>query len=60
MPKPPASAVYRRAHENRSRSASRSTLAKASFIERDFGEVTVMGTDVKGNVALLGTRRRAD
>src|SRR6202040_1228397 len=30
MPKPPASAVYRYAHENRSRSALRSTLAKAS------------------------------
>src|SRR5580658_10141643 len=28
MPKPPASAVYRCAHENRSRSALRSTLAK--------------------------------
>src|SRR5580693_1351248 len=31
MPKPPASAVYRYAHENRSRSALRSTLAKAMF-----------------------------
>ncbi len=29
MPKPPVSAVYGRAHENRSRSAPRSTLAKA-------------------------------
>src|SRR5580700_5165781 len=36
MPKPPVRAVYGRAHENRSRSASRSTLAKASFVERDF------------------------
>jgi hypothetical protein len=35
-PKPPARAVYRCARENRSRSASRSTLAKASFVERDF------------------------
>ena len=33
---------------------------KASLCERDVGYVTVMGTDVKGNVALLGTRRRAD
>ena len=31
MPKPPASAVYRCTRENRSRSASRSTLAKAMF-----------------------------
>jgi hypothetical protein len=31
MPKPPASAVYRCAHENRSRSALRSTLAKAMY-----------------------------
>ena len=33
---------------------------KAPFVERDFGDVTVMGTDVKGNVALFGTDRRAD
>ena len=37
MPKPPASAVYSRAHENRSRSALRSTLAKGVLRERDFG-----------------------
>jgi hypothetical protein len=37
MPKPPASAVYRYAHENRSRSASRSTLAKGVLRERDVG-----------------------
>jgi hypothetical protein len=41
--------------ENRSRSASRSTLAKASFVERDVGYVTVMGTKVKRDVSLLGT-----
>ena len=58
MPKPPASAVYRCAHENRPRSASRSTLAKGVLRERDGGNVTVMGMKVKGNVALLGTRRR--
>jgi hypothetical protein len=33
--------------ENRSRSASRSTLAKGVLRERDFGEVTVTGTKVK-------------
>src|SRR5580693_1576615 len=33
---------------------------KASLYERDFGYVTVLGTDVKGNVALFGTPRRAD
>src|ERR1700682_1322291 len=37
MPKPPASAVYRCTRENRSRSASRSTLAKGVLCERDFG-----------------------
>ena len=31
MPKPPMRAVYGRARGNRSRSASRSTLAKASY-----------------------------
>jgi len=60
MPKPPASAVYRCAHENRSRSASRSTLAKGVLRERDLGWVTVVGTDVKDNVALLGTGCGAD
>ena len=60
MPKPPVSAVYRRAHENRSRSALRSTLAKGVLRERDVGNVTVMGTAVKDNVSLLGTHRRAD
>jgi hypothetical protein len=44
MPKPPASAVYRRAHENRSRSALRSTLAKGVLRERDGCYVTVMET----------------
>jgi hypothetical protein len=42
-------------HENRSRSASRSTLAKGVLRERDGAYVTVVGTNVKGNVALLGT-----
>jgi hypothetical protein len=56
MPKPPASAVYRCAHENRSRSASRSTLAKGVLRERDGGYVTAVGTKVKSDVALLGTR----
>ena len=37
MPKPPASAMYRCARENRSRSALRSTLAKGVLRERDFG-----------------------
>jgi hypothetical protein len=60
MPKPPVSAVYRYAPENRSRSASRSTLAKGVLRERDFGYVAAAGTKVKGNVALLGTRRRAE
>jgi hypothetical protein len=60
MPKPPVSAVYRRAHENRSRSALRSTLAKGVLRERDGGNVTVMGTAVKDNVSLLGTHRMAD
>jgi hypothetical protein len=46
--------------ENRSRSASRSTLAKASFVERDFAYVTVMETRVKRNVAILGTHRGVD
>ncbi len=36
MPKPPASAVYRRAHENRSRSALRSTLAKGVPLRAGF------------------------
>ena len=44
MPKPPASAVYRCAHENRSRSALRSTLAKGVLRERDGGYVTATGT----------------
>jgi hypothetical protein len=47
-PKPPARAVYRRARGNRPRSAFRSTLAKASFVERDLGEVIGMATCVKG------------
>jgi hypothetical protein len=42
-------------HENRSRSASRSTLAKGVLRERDFGYVTAMGTRVKGDVALFAT-----
>src|SRR4029077_408357 len=36
MPKPPASAVYGRAHENRSRSALRSTLAKGVPLRAGF------------------------
>jgi hypothetical protein len=60
MPKPPASAVYLCVHENRSRSALRSTLAKGGLRERAFGWVTVMGTNVKDNVALLGTHRWGD
>ena len=36
MPKPPASAVYRYAHENRSRSALRSTLAKGVPLRAGF------------------------
>jgi len=36
MPKPPASAVYRRAHENRPRSALRSTLAKGVPLRAGF------------------------
>ncbi len=47
-------------HENRPRSASRSTLAKGALCERDSRYVTAMGTKVKASVALLGTRRRAD
>ena len=35
MPKPLVNAVYGCAHENRPRSAFRSTLAMASFVERD-------------------------
>ena len=55
IPKPPASAVYRCTRENRSRSASGSTLAKGVLRERDDGYVTVMGTRVKSIVTLLGT-----
>ena len=40
MPKPPANAVYRHAHENHSRSASRSTLAKAIVCQLTKAEVT--------------------
>src|SRR6202035_3849150 len=36
MPKPPASAVYRYAHENRPRSALRSTLAKGVPLRAGF------------------------
>jgi hypothetical protein len=46
-------------NENRSRSASRSTLAKGVLRERDFGDVTIMGTKVKSDVTLLRTTRRA-
>jgi hypothetical protein len=39
--------VYLSAHENRSRSASRSTLAKGVLRERDFGYVAAVETKVK-------------
>ena len=52
LPKPPVRAVYGYAHENRSRSASRSTLAiRRPSSSGMFGDVTVMGTNVKGLVA---------
>ena len=44
---PPANGMYRSVPGNRPRSAFRSTLAKASFVERDGGYVTTMGTIVK-------------
>ena len=60
MPKPPASAVYRYAHENRSRSALRSTLAKGVPLRAGFWVCNRDRNKVKGDVALLGTRRRTD
>jgi hypothetical protein len=57
MPKPPVSAVYRCAPENRSRSASRSTLAKGVLRERDFSYVTAVGTIVKTFVVAAATLR---
>jgi hypothetical protein len=45
-------------HENRSRSASRSTLASGVLRERDGRKCNRDRNKVKGNVALLGTRRR--
>jgi hypothetical protein len=47
--------VYLCARGNRPRSAYRSTLAKASFVERDFVHVTIMVTNVKGFVTKNGT-----
>jgi hypothetical protein len=58
-PSRPCAQCIRRTHENRSRSASRSTLAKASFVERDIGDVFVIRIKVKSDAALLGTRNRA-
>jgi hypothetical protein len=60
MPKPPASAVYRYAHENRPRSALRSTLAKGVPLRAGSCLCNRDRNKVKGNVALLGTRCRAD
>jgi hypothetical protein len=52
MLKPPARAVYGCTHGNRPRSVFRSTLAKASFVERDSRYVTISRTRVKDIVTI--------
>jgi hypothetical protein len=43
------------ARRHRPRSAFRSTLAKAPFVERDGGDVTIVGTIVKNSVSIKET-----
>jgi hypothetical protein len=54
MPKPPASAVYRYAHENRSRSASRSTLAKGVPLRAGFWLGNCNGDESQGQCRVIG------
>jgi hypothetical protein len=61
MPKPPASAVYRYAHENRSRSALRSTLAKGVPLRAGFWLGNCYGDESQGQCRFIGDARgRAD
>jgi hypothetical protein len=54
MPKPPASAVYRCAHENRSRSALRSTLAKGVPLRAGFWLGNGIGDECQGQCRFIG------
>jgi hypothetical protein len=54
MPKPPASAVYRCAHENRSRSALRSTLAKGVPLRAGFWVGNGNGDGSQGQCRFIG------
>ena len=54
MPKPPASAVYRCAHENRSRSALRSTLAKGVPLRAGFCLGNRNGDGSQGQCRFIG------
>jgi hypothetical protein len=53
MPKPPASAVYRCAHENRSRSALRSTLAKGVPLRAGFWACNRCGDISQGECRII-------
>ena len=54
MPKPPASAVYGRAHENRPRSALRSTLAKGVPLRAGFWVCNCIGDGCQGQCLFIG------
>jgi hypothetical protein len=54
MPEPPVRAVYRRAHENRSRSASRSTLAKGVPLRAGFWVCNCNGDKSQGGCLYIG------
>jgi hypothetical protein len=56
MPKPPASAVYRCAHENRSRSALRSTLAKGVPLRAGFWLGNRNGDESQGRCLFIRDR----
>ena len=58
MPKPPASAVYRYAHENRSRSALRSTLAKGVPLRAGFWLGNRYGDESQGQCLFIGDLRK--
>jgi hypothetical protein len=56
MPKPPASAVYRCSRENRSRSASRSTLAKGVPLRAGFWLGNCYGDESQGRCRFIRDR----